>query len=138
MLSLPEKGFYPVTQVTLDLVVLQSSVTQACAHRLLTLTGKRAGCVSHMQTVWFGLVWFALVLRDRLSLCSSGCPGIHSVEQAGLELRDPPASAGIKGGQHHGPDTCGRAYMLGTHKSFSTEPAKPQEHHYPLFTGGEG
>jgi hypothetical protein len=34
-----------------------------------------------------------LVFRDRVSLCSPGCPGIHSVDQAGLELRDPFASA---------------------------------------------
>jgi hypothetical protein len=32
-------------------------------------------------------------VRDRVSLCSSGCPGTHSVDQAGLELRNPPASA---------------------------------------------
>jgi hypothetical protein len=32
-------------------------------------------------------------LRDRVSLCSSGCPGTHSVDQAGLELRNTPASA---------------------------------------------
>jgi hypothetical protein len=31
--------------------------------------------------------------RDRVSLYSPGCPGTHSVDQAGLELRDPPASA---------------------------------------------
>jgi hypothetical protein len=31
--------------------------------------------------------------RDRVSLCRLGCPGAHSVVQAGLELRDPPASA---------------------------------------------
>jgi hypothetical protein len=30
---------------------------------------------------------------DRVSLCSSGCPGTHSVNQAGLRLRDLPASA---------------------------------------------
>jgi hypothetical protein len=30
--------------------------------------------------------------QDRVSLCSPGCPGTHSVDQAGLELRDPPAS----------------------------------------------
>ena len=41
--------------------------------------------------VWFGLVWF-LVFRDRVSLCSSGCPGTHFVDQAGLELRNLPAS----------------------------------------------
>jgi hypothetical protein len=33
------------------------------------------------------------VFRDRVSLCSSGCPGTHFVDQAGLELRNPPASA---------------------------------------------
>jgi hypothetical protein len=31
--------------------------------------------------------------RDRVSLCSSGCPGTHFVDQAGLKLRNPPASA---------------------------------------------
>jgi hypothetical protein len=39
--------------------------------------------------VFFGF----LVFRDRVSLCSSGCPGTHFVDQAGLELRNPPASA---------------------------------------------
>ena len=29
----------------------------------------------------------------RVSLCSLGCPGTHSVDQAGLELRNAPASA---------------------------------------------
>ena len=31
--------------------------------------------------------------RDRVSLYSSGCPETHSVDQAGLELRNLPASA---------------------------------------------
>uniref|UniRef100_A0A8C6I9J9 Translationally-controlled tumor protein n=1 Tax=Mus spicilegus TaxID=10103 RepID=A0A8C6I9J9_MUSSI len=39
------------------------------------------------------LFFFFLVFRDRVSLCSSGCPGTHSVDQGGLELRNPPASA---------------------------------------------
>jgi hypothetical protein len=39
------------------------------------------------------LFWFGLVFRDRVSLCSPGCPGTHSVDQAGLEIRNPPASA---------------------------------------------
>jgi hypothetical protein len=38
-------------------------------------------------------VVISLVFRDRVSLCSPGCPGTHSVDQAGLELRNPPASA---------------------------------------------
>jgi hypothetical protein len=37
--------------------------------------------------------FFFLVFRDRVSLYSPGCPGTHSVDQAGLELRNPPASA---------------------------------------------
>jgi hypothetical protein len=40
---------------------------------------------------FFGF-WF-LVFRDRVSLCSPGCPGTHSLDQAGLELINPPASA---------------------------------------------
>jgi hypothetical protein len=36
---------------------------------------------------------FFLVFRDRVSLCSPGCPGTHFVDQAGLELRNLPASA---------------------------------------------
>ena len=37
---------------------------------------------------------------EKRSLCSPGCPGIHCVAQAGLELTGPPflsARAGIKG-----------------------------------------
>jgi hypothetical protein len=37
--------------------------------------------------VCFVLFW------DRVSLCSPGCPETHSVDQAGLKLRNPPASA---------------------------------------------
>jgi hypothetical protein len=31
-------------------------------------------------------------VRDRISLCSPGCPGTHFVDQAGLEFRNPPTS----------------------------------------------
>ena len=34
-----------------------------------------------------------MVFQDRVSLCSPGCPGTHSVDKAGLELRNPPASS---------------------------------------------
>jgi hypothetical protein len=40
-----------------------------------------------------GTLFFFFVFRDRVSLSSPGCPGTHSVDQAGLELRNPPASA---------------------------------------------
>jgi hypothetical protein len=38
-------------------------------------------------------VFCLFVFRDRVSLYSPGCPGTHFVDQAGLELRNPPASA---------------------------------------------
>jgi hypothetical protein len=34
-----------------------------------------------------------LVFQDRVSQYIPGCPGTHSVDQAGLELRNPPVSA---------------------------------------------
>jgi hypothetical protein len=34
----------------------------------------------------------APVFQDSVFLCSPGCPRTHSVGQAGLKLRDPPAS----------------------------------------------
>jgi hypothetical protein len=37
---------------------------------------------------------------DRVSLYSPGCPGTHFEDQAGLELRNPPASAS-QGVRHH-------------------------------------
>jgi hypothetical protein len=33
------------------------------------------------------------VLRDRLSLCSPGCPGTYSIDQAGLELTEHPSAS---------------------------------------------
>jgi hypothetical protein len=44
---------------------------------------------------------FVCLFQGRVSLYSPGCPGTHFVDQAGLELRNPPASvsqvlAGIK------------------------------------------
>jgi hypothetical protein len=41
----------------------------------------------------FCFVLFCFVFQNRVSLCSPGCPGTHSVDQAGLKLRNPPASA---------------------------------------------
>jgi hypothetical protein len=50
-------------------------------------------CLVWFALVWFALVWFGLVFRDRVSLCSPVYPGTHFIDQAGLELRNPPASA---------------------------------------------
>jgi hypothetical protein len=45
------------------------------------------------QTPWPRQLFFLFFRWDRVSLCSPGCPGTHSVDQAGLKLRNPPASA---------------------------------------------
>jgi hypothetical protein len=53
-------------------------------------------CLVGWFFVLFCFVLFCFVLfclRDRVSLCSPGSPGTHSVDQAGLCLRN----AGIKG-----------------------------------------
>jgi hypothetical protein len=42
---------------------------------------------------FFFFFFFFFFSRDRVSLCSPGCPETHSVDQAGLELRNPPAPA---------------------------------------------
>jgi hypothetical protein len=72
----------------------------------------------------FVLFCFVLVLvfRGRVSLCSSGCPGTHSVDQAGLELRNPPASAS----QVLGLKAC---VTMPT----TTPPRPPPRHHAQLF-----
>jgi hypothetical protein len=41
----------------------------------------------------FLFFFFLTFFRDRVSLCSPGCPGTHFVDQAGFELRNLPASA---------------------------------------------
>jgi hypothetical protein len=48
--------------------------------------------LNNFRVLSLSLFW-CLVFRDRVSLGSPGCPGTHSVDQAGLELRNPPASA---------------------------------------------
>ena len=55
------------------------------------------------------------VFQDRVSLYSTGCPGTHSVDQAGLKLRIPPASAsqsaGITGVRRHHPAVMMLSYL---------------------------
>jgi hypothetical protein len=49
---------------------------------------------TYSQNLYFFVVFvLVFVFRDRVSLCSPGCPETHSVDQAGLELRNPPACA---------------------------------------------
>jgi hypothetical protein len=65
---------------------------QAILNYRIWLLGTELGSSERAKSNLF-LVWFDLVFRDRVSLCSSGCPGTHFVDQAGLELRNLPASA---------------------------------------------
>ena len=51
-------------------------------------------CLLGFCLVWFGffvfVFVFGFVFQDRVSLYSPGCLGTHSVDQAGLKLRNPP------------------------------------------------
>jgi hypothetical protein len=53
-------------------------------------------CLQNIVVLFIYLFYFILFyfifFRDRVSLCSPGCPGTHFVDQAGLELRNPSAS----------------------------------------------
>jgi hypothetical protein len=61
--------------------------------------------------VWFGLV---LVFQDRVSLCSPGCLGTHSVNQVGPKLRNLPASASqVLGLKACSTGCCGGLNMIG-------------------------
>jgi hypothetical protein len=56
-------------------------------------TGRSGGCRLSLSWTHFPQINWGLNLfyfRDRVSLCSPGCPGTHSVDQAGLELRNSP------------------------------------------------
>jgi hypothetical protein len=69
-----------------------------------------------------------LVFRDRVFLCSPGCPGTHFVDQAGLELRNPPASAS----QTLGSKACatkpsGRVYLKKEEKEEEEEEEEEEE-----------
>ena len=56
-------------------------------------------CILFFFCCWFLFCFFSF--KDMISLYRPGCPGTHSVDQAGLEFRNLPASAsrvlGLKG-----------------------------------------
>ena len=53
----------------------------------------RCDCWSRHSVHIFFLLLLFLFFRDRVSLCSPGYPETHFVDQAGLKLRNLPASA---------------------------------------------
>jgi hypothetical protein len=46
-----------------------------------------------MELIDLSLIFFLLVFLRQGFLCGPGCPGTHFVDQAGLKLRNSPASA---------------------------------------------
>ena len=59
------------------------------------------GFQHHIKWVWSTSLWcyhlqavcYCLFFWDKVSLCSTGYPGTHSVDQAGLQIRDSATSA---------------------------------------------
>jgi hypothetical protein len=60
---------------------------------LLALVGPACSGPKDLFIYLLLLFFFFLIFQDRVSLYSPGCPGTHFVDQAGLELRNPLASA---------------------------------------------
>jgi hypothetical protein len=76
-------------------------------------------CINLLFYFYFILFYFILfyfiLFSDRVSLCSPGCPGTHSVDQAGLELRN--LSASVSASQVLGLKEC--ATTARRHKPFN-------------------
>jgi hypothetical protein len=68
---------------------------QDLKNKLLTSTVRKITLKGQARLLFLFVCLFVCFcfFGDRVSLCSPGCPGTHSVDQAGLELRNPPASA---------------------------------------------
>jgi hypothetical protein len=71
--------------------------TVGCALSHWFLIEKIAYWLAYGPVLWRHFLLFfcfcsCFVFWDKVSLYSPGCPGTHSVDQAGLELRNPPAS----------------------------------------------
>jgi hypothetical protein len=92
-------GTHSVDQASLELRNPPASASQVLGLKACATTARLP--VTVLIFVLFCFVFcflFCFILfcfRDRVSLCSLGCPGTHSVDQAGLELRNLPASASL-------------------------------------------
>lgn len=68
----------------------------------MAIVSLRRGCSNPSVSKTTANVCTSLMcFRDKVSLCIFGCSETHSVGQVPIELRDPLASAGIKGIHHH-------------------------------------
>jgi hypothetical protein len=74
----------PEASIFLD---LESQAVSYVSHNIGESWEQNPAPLENQQVLLF------LVFRDRVFLYSPGYPGTHSVDQAGLELRNPPASA---------------------------------------------
>jgi hypothetical protein len=70
--------------------VVSTRTASLTSGRVLTGACWTSGTPPHTP---FFFSFFICFFRDRVSLCSPGCPGTHFVDQAGLDLKNPPASA---------------------------------------------
>jgi hypothetical protein len=67
-------------------------------YSLIVFTPSAQGFIDEILNCLYFICTFCFVLlflffQDRVSLCSPGSPGTHSVDQTGLELRNPPTSS---------------------------------------------
>jgi hypothetical protein len=62
----------------LDVIKVKKNTSEDIIPR----THRMRESICNSNKMWCLLLFF----RDRVSLCSPGCPGTHSVDQAGLEL----------------------------------------------------
>jgi hypothetical protein len=68
----------------------------AYCNRITIAVKRQQDCGNSYKREHFSFFFFSsffLVFRDRVSLYSPGCPRTHFIDQAGLELRNLPASA---------------------------------------------
>ena len=66
-------------------------------HKYRLLNGRRLPEKTACKVYFFFFFFFFLVFRNTVSLCSPGCSGTYSVDQAGLELRNPASASQVLG-----------------------------------------
>jgi hypothetical protein len=97
-------GFYKMLQIFLQInfLFLLNLVKMHFLRTLLANTARFTHlrrCLSFLPSIsplfffFFFFIFGFCFFRDRVSLYRPGCPGTHSVDLAGLKLRNPPASA---------------------------------------------
>jgi hypothetical protein len=92
-LALPEQQLVPIFQVQ-KLDVNRTCLCKSCTVRYQdNLTSNTSNWICIKAFLHLILVKTPKSDHNRVSLCSPDCPGTHSVDQGGLELRNLPASA---------------------------------------------